>query len=251
MSPDEAIVAMAPSAPFAGHKRAEVESRTPEFMANQASKPFGWRASHFVEWATVTEMMRVTGVAPGAAILDVGCGNGWTTLFLAEAGFKPLGVDLVPANVELARQRAERWGSPARFEVADMERLDLEERFDAALIFDSLHHVERDRDVLRQVYGHLAPGGRLYVGEPTWLHRLSGNARRTRRELGWLERGFTVRELRRGLADAGFEDVRRFFQGSAPTAARGLAPQLVRLLAARVAAAPQHHIWLTAQRPPG
>ena len=67
------------------HKQAEIASRTPEFMANEASKPFGWDAAHFVEWATVTEILHRLGVQPGARAIDVGCGSGWTTLFLGRS----------------------------------------------------------------------------------------------------------------------------------------------------------------------
>jgi SAM-dependent methyltransferase len=230
------------------HKRAEVESRTPAFMAGERSKPFGWPPALFVEWATIEAMLRAVGAAPGARVLDVGSGSGWTALFLAEAGHDVVGVDLVPANVALSRTRAERWRSPARFEVADMEALELGETFDVALIFDALHHVRDHRTALAGVARHLAPGGALVLGEPTLLHLISPEARRTQRELGWLERGFTARGLRRDLTSAGFTDIHRFFQGTAPYEGWRVAPQLARMLGARLAAAPQHHLWFAARR---
>ena len=105
------------------HKQAEIASRTPEFMAAEASKPFGWDAAHFVEWATVTEMLHRLGVARGASAIDVGCGSGWTSLFLAEAGLRGRWLRPRPGQREFARERADRWGSTARFEVADMDAL--------------------------------------------------------------------------------------------------------------------------------
>ena len=65
------------------------------------------------------------GIPAGASVLDVGTGTGWSSHFLAEAGYRPLGVDIAPGNVEIASAVAERWGSAARFAVADMESLDL------------------------------------------------------------------------------------------------------------------------------
>jgi SAM-dependent methyltransferase len=234
------------------HKHAEAASRTPEFMAAEARKPFGWGDRHFVEWATVEAMLGAAQVPVGARILDVGCGVGWTSLLLAEAGFEVVGVDLVAANVNAARERALRWRSPARFIEGDMDALSLDEpAFDVALVFDALHHSARQRDALAAIARHLKPGGVLLLGEPTWLHRLSPEARRTQRELGWLERGLTLRELRRDLRAAGFEDVRRFFQGTRPYAgARGFLGELARLVGARVLAAPQHHLWLSARASP-
>jgi len=93
-------------------------------------------------------------------------------------------------------------------------------------------------------------GGWLLIGEPTWLHRLSPRARAVRRELGWLERGPTLRGLGRDLRAAGFGEVRRFFGPTRPYEgrARGFAWQLTRLVAANVLAAPQAHMWLAARR---
>ena len=54
-------------------------------------------------------------------MLDVGCGTGWSSHFLAEAGYLPLGVDIAPGNVAIAAATAERWSSAARFAEADME----------------------------------------------------------------------------------------------------------------------------------
>ena len=233
------------------HKQAEIASRTPEFMLNEASKPFGWDAAHFVEWATVTEMLHRLGIQRGASAIDVGCGSGWTTLFLAEAGFDALGYDLVAENVELARERARRWGSAARFAVADMDALPDGPPADVALVFDALHHTRAQRAALAGMFRRLTPGGWLVLGEPTWLHRLSPEARRVREERGWLERGLTLRGLRRDLRAAGFGATRRFFQPTRPYEGRvrGFSWQLTRLVAANLAWAPQSHLWVAAEKP--
>src|SRR6185295_8028343 len=99
-----------------------------------------------------------------ATMIDVGCGAGWTSLFLAESGYDVVGYDLVPANLDVARRRAERWGSTATFEVADMEALPAGDRVDAALLFDALHHSNRQLEVLRSVASRLRPGGWLLLG---------------------------------------------------------------------------------------
>src|SRR4051794_7220330 len=233
------------------HKQEEIASRTPDFMAAEATKPFGWDAAHFVEWATVTEILRRLGIEPGASAIDVGCGIGWTTLFLAEAGIDAVGLDLVPANTEMARGRAARWGSTARFEVADMDALPGGPPADLALVFDALHHTRAQRATLDGIFRRLKPGGWLVLAEPTWLHRLSPEARRVRAERGWLERGLTLRALRRDLRAAGVGTTRRFFQPTRPYEGRvrAFTWQLTRLVAANLAVAPQAHLWVAAERP--
>lgn len=232
------------------HKRAEVESRTPEFMAQEAKKPFGWSPAHFVEWATIEHMVDAVQLPAGASIIDVGCGSGWTSLFLAEAGYRVLGYDLVPANVALARRRAALWHSRARFKVADMEDLPSGDPADAALVFDALHHSAQQRKALTSIASRLKPGGWLLLGEATWLHRYSGEARKVHKERGWLERGIDLTELKADLAVAGFGETRRFFQGTRPyeSRGRGFGWQLSRLVAANFWVAPQAHLWLATQR---
>jgi SAM-dependent methyltransferase len=232
------------------HKQAEIESRTDDVMAGEATKPFGWEPAHWVKWATITHAMQRLRIAPGARVLDVGCGSGWTSLFLAESGFRVTGVDLVPANVELAGTRAARWGLDVDFHVADMDRLSLDDEYDFALVYDALHHTTREADAVEGVARHLRPGGWVLFGEPSWLHDLSPRARRDARELGWLERGVRLRRLRRSCEAAGLGGFRRFFQGTNPYERRGIefAWQLTRLVAANLAVAPQAQVWLAARR---
>jgi SAM-dependent methyltransferase len=234
------------------HKQAEIEIRTPEFMAAEATKPFGWPSDHWIRWATVNEAIRRLEIPSSAAALDVGAGSGWTSLFLAEQGFSVVAVDLVPANIELIRRRAARWGAAVDARVADMEELSLAERFDLVLVHDALHHSGRQDRIVAAVARHLVPGGWALFGEPSWLHAFSPHARETTRRIGWRERGVRVRALRRDCRAAGLEDFRRFFQPTQPyeSRAREFAWQLVRLVAANVAFAPQAEVWLAARRPP-
>jgi hypothetical protein len=133
-----------------------------------------------------------------------------------------------------------------------MDDLPAREPVDLALLFDALHHSRRQPAVLGGVARRLRPGGWLLLGEPTWLHRLSPGARATSRELGWSERGLSLRGLRKDLRAAGFDETRRFFQPTSPYGERlkGTAWQLARLVGASVLVAPQGHYWLAARRAP-
>jgi 2-polyprenyl-3-methyl-5-hydroxy-6-metoxy-1,4-benzoquinol methylase len=232
------------------HKQAEIDSRTPEFIAAESTKPFGWESYHWVRWATIAEVLHRLRVPGGAEVLDVGCGSGWTSLLLAQSRYEVTAVDLVPANVALTAQRASQWGLSISTHVADMEALELSQRFDFALIYDALHHSAQHRAALARVAAHLKPGGWLLVGETTWLHRFSPRARRHAGDTGWHEHGFTVRGLRSDLRAAGLGELRRFHQGTHPyEGASGFAWQLLRLLGAQFAAAPQAAIWLGGRKP--
>jgi 2-polyprenyl-3-methyl-5-hydroxy-6-metoxy-1,4-benzoquinol methylase len=224
-----------------------------EWDAGPARKPFGpeWTWSYWGKWQTIVYMLQTLGIKEGASILDVGAGDGWTTVFLAEAGYKPLGVDLAPAHVAVAQRRAERVRVDARFAVADMDALDLAEQFDAILVFDALHHTARQAQVVERLAKHLKPGGWVVFGEPSWLHRVSPGARRVSRETGWIERGITVRGLKRDCKAAGLSQFQRFYEGTAPhQGVASLGWELLRLVATHLTQAPQMSVWLAASRYP-
>ena len=235
------------------NKLREIETAEASKDAPHAwTKPFGseWGSAYWGKWQTIAYALYSLGLERGASILDVGAGPGWTTIFLAQSGFAPTGVDIAPAHVEVARLRAARLGVHAEFAVQDMDVLALDRIFDGALVFDALHHSVRPREVVHRVAQHLRPGGWVLFGEPSWLHELSPGARRVSRQTGWVEKGVRVRSLKRACAAAGLGNFRRFYEGTAPYGGgiAALAWQAARLVAARVSSAPQMSVWLAAQK---
>jgi 2-polyprenyl-3-methyl-5-hydroxy-6-metoxy-1,4-benzoquinol methylase len=233
------------------HKQAEIDSAAGPPDRKALHKPFGepWRPYYFVKWATIVYALRALPVKEGASILDVGAGSGWTTVFLAESGYRPTWLDIAPGHLEAAKQRAERYGVSLDFTRADMDDFDLGQQFDACLVFDALHHSTRQREVVKNIAAHLSPGGWALFGEPSILHKISPHARRTTASLGWTERGISVRELKRDCRSAGLIHFRRFYEGVGPLEARTMPWQLARLAGQVLAVAPQASVWLAAQRP--
>ena len=75
-------------------------------------------------------------LTPGRA-LDLGCGSGTTTIYMASKGWEAAGVDFVPRAIKTARDKAARAGVSAVFTVGDVTRLHeltIEPGFD--LLFD-------------------------------------------------------------------------------------------------------------------
>lgn len=76
-------------------------------------------------------------------VLDLGCGSGWLTIFLAREGFDVLGVDLAAHACDLGRQWAEQENlANAKFEAADIVHLDYPEgTFDAVVANSIFEHL--------------------------------------------------------------------------------------------------------------
>ncbi|MGO9553445.1 MAG: class I SAM-dependent methyltransferase [Syntrophobacteraceae bacterium] len=79
-------------------------------------------------------------------VLDAGCGTGENTLYLAGLGFEVVGIDIVPAAVEKALNKAKEGSSAATFMVWDALRLDdLHRRFNT-VIDSGFFHVLPDKE---------------------------------------------------------------------------------------------------------
>jgi SAM-dependent methyltransferase len=110
-------------------------------------------------------------ILPGRA-LDIGCGTGTNSVWLAQQGFEVTGIDLAPLAVEQAEQRAHAAGVKVHFLVADVLHLpDLEEPFGFFFDRGCYHAVRRNapQQYAPAVARQLASGGRGLI--------LAGNAR--------------------------------------------------------------------------
>src|SRR5215467_4207115 len=99
---------------------------------------------------------------PGRRILDVACGGGRHSLAMARRGAVVTGVDLGPAAIATARQRAKKAGLQVEFVQADVRRLEYEAMFDAVtFIFGCFTEMTRQdaAEVLRRIGRSLRPGG--------------------------------------------------------------------------------------------
>jgi SAM-dependent methyltransferase len=121
-----------------------------------------------------SELQRVVSQKTGrpCRALELGCGTGTNSVWLAQQGFEVTAVDVAPLAVEHAEKRARTAGVEVQFVVADV--LDLPE-FNGpfAFFFDRgcYHAVRRSapQQYVRGVARQLVPGGRGLL--------LAGNAR--------------------------------------------------------------------------
>jgi len=146
----------------------------------------------------------------GGAVLDAGCGIGWSTIALATAFPKArvVGIDLDAASIEEARANARDAGLADRIEfvlgnAADAAPLRRAARaagtttddgvagpadaaafgFDLVTVFEALHDMGRPVDALAEFRALLRPGGALLVADERVADEFHANAEPVERML--------------------------------------------------------------------
>jgi 2-polyprenyl-3-methyl-5-hydroxy-6-metoxy-1,4-benzoquinol methylase len=194
-------------------------------------------------------LMTAIGDVAGDRVVDLGCGIGHLSVYLATQGARVTGLDIGANLVEAARRLAEISGVRADFERVDIKTLPFPpESVDLVVGIDVLHHLsEQDLAlVFAETHRVLRPGGRAIFTEPVEDSRTfnfvqnlvpAGNRGDEQYRPSWLQRRewaryvavqdqrhLTTDELRRG-GDAEW--------GSVQITPYGLTSRLDRLLPAR------------------
>ncbi len=126
-------------------------------LADLVNRHPWWRARSRM----ALRMLRRAGCAPGARVLEAGCGWGTNLEALERAGYTTVGLDV-------SRQTLERLDRPDRqLVLADLSRpLERPERFEAVLALDVLEHLDDDAQAIDNLVRLTATGGLLVLSVP-------------------------------------------------------------------------------------
>jgi 2-polyprenyl-3-methyl-5-hydroxy-6-metoxy-1,4-benzoquinol methylase len=125
---------------------------------------------HFCDFANMAVALALPA---GARLLDVACGSGWLSEYFARLGYDVTGIDISPALVEISEERIRALPElvdpetriRCRFQVHDIEKAPLPERFDAIICYDAMHHFVDEQAVVRNIAAMLPAGGLLFILE--------------------------------------------------------------------------------------
>ena len=141
---------------------------------NYANVDRGFVPAERYDWTLLTEIELFRNAVKGCEkVLDVGCGTGHPSLYIAEDVGSIIGIDKSERMIEIARNRLRRSGSGnVVFEVGDAESLDFpNESFDAIILCGSLATLSNKRKSLQEIRRVLRKPGKVACIEANWLYQ--------------------------------------------------------------------------------
>ena len=127
-----------------------------------------WEAEESADEAQLNLIKRLADaaeIARGDRVLDVGCGTGGSSVWLAgQRGCEVTGITISEVQIELARKRAEEAGVSDRVAFQKMDANDLDmppNSFDAVWVIECSEHLLEKSRFIRQASRVLRPGGKF------------------------------------------------------------------------------------------
>lgn len=149
----------------------------------------------------------------GSTILDIGCGFGGTSIYLAQKyKVRATGITISPVQVEMATKAAAAAHSDARFLLMDAEAMDFPQPFDLLWSVESISHYHDRRSFFANAVRFLKPGGSFALTD--WFKKPGLSPAETRKFIEPIERGMfieleTMDDYESHLVASGLEIVHR------------------------------------------
>ncbi|HJZ66468.1 MAG TPA: class I SAM-dependent methyltransferase [Candidatus Acidoferrum sp.] len=158
-------------------------------------------------------LANLAGVSAGAEVLDIGCGFGGSTLFLAKKyKARATGITISPVQVEMAQKAAREAQLDARFLLMDAEALNFTQQFDVLWSVESISHYHDRRKFFANAVQFLKPGGVFALTD--WFKRAGLSPAQTRKFIRPIEQGMFIElesmdDYESYLAESGLEIIHR------------------------------------------
>ena len=131
-----------------------------------------WTGERFLPWiedATIAyehlhRYAYASQFVAGAAVLDLGSGEGYGASLLARTASAVIGVDIDPESVSHAQRRYAR--ANLDFVDASAVQLPFVDPVDVVVCFETLEHIDNQHDLIREAKRMLKPEGLLIISTP-------------------------------------------------------------------------------------
>lgn len=170
-----------------------------------------WHKDHQSDdwWQEGTDKF-ISYLKEGSAVLDVGCGGGNKSKYLADRGLDVLGIDFSESMITISSREV----PTAKFQVLDIHDIDtLDKNFDGIFMQAVLLHIPKKEveGILQKAIQKLHPGGYLYIAVKEKIEGGIDEEVKADDDYGYeYERFFsyfTIDELREYFQNAGLEVV--------------------------------------------
>jgi tocopherol O-methyltransferase len=161
----------------------------------------------------IEHLAQLAQIKPGMRILDIGCGFGGTSLYLAKTyAASTTGITISPVQVQMAQEAAAQKKLDSTFLLMDAEDMKFDRPFDMLWSVESISHYHDPRKFFASAMKFLKPGG--YFALTDWFQKENPSPAEREKYIEPIEKGMMV-ELRGMsayddfLQSAGFQIVHR------------------------------------------
>ena len=142
----------------------------------------------------IEHLAQMANVKRGSDILDIGCGFGASSLYLARHYAATVtGITISPVQVQMAISAAAREQLDVQFLLMDAETMDFQKQFDLLWAVESISHFERHEQFFASAAKLLKPGGIFAITD--WFQKKNLTRAETKEFIDPIHKGMLV-ELR-------------------------------------------------------
>ncbi len=139
----------------------------------------------------IEHLAQLAKVKPGSDILDIGCGLGASSLYLARNfNAAVTGITISPIQVEMATKAAASAQLDAKFLLMDAEAMHFQKQFDLLWSVESISHYQRREEFFASAAKLLRPGGLFAITD--WFKKENLTRAETRKFIDPIEKGMLV-----------------------------------------------------------
>ena len=112
----------------------------------------------------IEHLARRANVRPGSEVLDIGCGFGASSLYLARNyGANATGINISPIQVEMANRAARKANLDVKFLLMDAESMRFSQSFDLLWSVESISHYHDPQKFFASAVKFLKPGALVNI----------------------------------------------------------------------------------------
>ena len=151
----------------------------------------GDESKEMAQLQLIENLAQLTRVKPGSDILDIGCGLGASTLYLAKHySVAATGITNSSVQVQMAIKAAARERLDAQFLLMDAEAMDFQRQFDLLWSVESISHYEHREEFFASAAKLLKPGGLFAITD--WFKKKNLTRAENKKFIDPIEKGMLV-----------------------------------------------------------